>query len=118
MPSDQTRTSLGSPHRIRKLSRSEVTFVLDGLTLARLGAPRDGSGDEDDELAGGAALEVAEVAHVRRVREHHSIRARPAAGRGAPGAGTRRLQHQKGGNLHLLTHRSTALAISWLLRDG
>jgi hypothetical protein len=91
--------------------------VLDGLTLARLGALRDGSGDEDDELAGGAALEVAEVAHVRRVREHHRLWARPAAGRGAPGAGRRRLQHKERRNLHLLTRRSTPLAIPWLLRD-
>jgi hypothetical protein len=55
---------------IRKPIRSEVTFVLDGLPLAWLGALSDGAGNENDELAGGAALEVAEVADVHSVREH------------------------------------------------
>jgi hypothetical protein len=74
--------------------------VLDGLPLAWLGALSDGAGNEDDELAGGAALEVAEVADVYRVREHHRLRARLAAGRGAPGSRGRRLQHQERRNLH------------------
>lgn len=45
--------------------------MLDGLAAAGGGAGGDGAGDEEDELAGGVALEVAEVAHVGRVRHHH-----------------------------------------------
>ena len=41
--------------------------MLDRLALARLGALGDGAGDEDDELARGAAPEEAEVADVRGV---------------------------------------------------
>lgn len=77
--------------------------MLDGLALAGLGALGDGAGDEEDELAGGAPLEVPEVAHVRGVRQHHRLGARLAVGRrgGAPGAGGRRLQHEECRNLHL-----------------
>ena len=88
--------------------------MLDGLPLARLGALSDGAGNEDDELAGGAALEVAEVADVRRVREHHRLRARLAAGRGAPGSGGRRLQHKERRNLHPLHAEICAHTTSWL----
>ena len=93
----QTRTSLGSPHRIRKLSRSEVTFVLDGLTLARLGALRDGSGDEDDELAGGGALEVAEVADVGGVGQHDGLLLPTSGGGGGIAGG---FEHQQRRDLH------------------
>ena len=92
--------------------------MLDGLPLAWLGALSDGAGNEDDELAGGAALEVAEVADVRRVREHHRLRARLAAGRGAPGSGGRRLQHQERRNLHPFDAVIRAHTTSWLRRDG
>ena len=49
--------------------------MLDGLPLAWLGALSDGAGNEDDELVGSAALEVAEVVDVHSVREHHRLRA-------------------------------------------
>lgn len=105
----------GSEHRVRKQAnpkcggRSEeddglFTFVLDGLALAWLGALGDGARDEDDELPRGAPLEEPEVAHVRRVRQHHRLgAARPAAaaGRGCSPAGGRRLQHEERRDLHL-----------------
>ena len=91
--------------------------MLDGLPLAWLGALSDGAGNEDDEFAGGAALEVAEVADVRRVREHHRLRARLAAGRGAPGSGGRRLQHQERRNLHPFHGKIHAHSTSWLPQD-
>jgi hypothetical protein len=94
------------------------TFVLDGLPLAWLGALSDGAGNEDDELAGGAALEVAEVADVRRVREHDRLRARLAAGRGAAGSRGRRLQHKERRDLHPFYGEIHAHTTSWLPRDG
>jgi len=47
--------------------------VLDVLPAAGGGAEGDGAGDEEDELAGSGALEVAEVADVRRVGQHHGL---------------------------------------------
>lgn len=94
--------------------------MLDGLALARWGALRDCAGDEDDELACGVALEVAEVANVRGVGQNHRLRARTAAGgrrRRAPRAGGR-LQHQERRNLHRTTARSVPLTIRRSCRDS
>lgn len=60
--------------------------MLNGLALAGRGALGDGAGDEEDELLGGGALEVAEVAHVGGVGEHHRVRRRRGGGRGIAGA--------------------------------
>jgi hypothetical protein len=117
-PTKSVQSRICAAHQhAKQIYAREVTFVLDGLALARRSALRDSPGDEDDELPGGVALEVAEVADVRGVGQHQRLRARPAAGRGGTRAGGRRLQYQERRNLHRRTARSTPLTIRWLYRE-
>jgi len=73
-----------------------VLFVLDGLAAAGGGAEGDGAGDEDDELAGGGALEVAEVADVGGVGQHDGLLLPTSGGGGIAGG----FEHQQRRDLH------------------
>lgn len=71
--------------------------MLDGLAAARGGAEGDGAGDEEDELAGGGALEVAEVADVGGVGQHDGLLLPGGGGGGGTAWG---FEHQQRRDLH------------------
>lgn len=64
--------------------------MLNRLALGGWGTLGDGASDENYELLDAGPLEVAEMAHVRRVRQYDRIRPFRDA-----------LQHQQGRDLHL-----------------
>ena len=71
--------------------------MLDGLAAAGGGAEGDGAGDEDDELAGGGSLEVAEVADVGGVGQHDGLLLPTSGGGGGIAGG---FEHQQRRDLH------------------